>query len=312
MDGDTVVIELLPVSAWRAPSARLAGPGAQSADDDALERLALTEAAAGGGAAAAAGKPDTGATPREVLARAAAARSRTGAQPTARVVGILKRAWRPMCGSLEPPGDEGGAAAAATGGARAESHAAPEFALFVPWDARFPRVRIETRQKAALMDKRLVVAIDGWDAGAKHPRGHYVRTVGPIGDKAAENEVIIFEHDIVARPFSADVLACLPPADWTIPAGAGATAGGRIDLRHLDVCSIDPPGCKDIDDALHAHALDATGDVVEVGVHIADVSHFVRHGTAIDVEASERANTTYLVERRLDMLPGLLTETLCS
>lgn len=51
---------------------------------------------------------------------------------------------------------------------------------------------------------------------------------------------------------------------------------------------------------------------LELGVHIADVTNFVKHGTAIDVEAANRGNTTYLVERRLDMLPGLLTTTLCS
>jgi exosome complex exonuclease DIS3/RRP44 len=307
MDGDSVVIELLPVSAWRAPSTRLAGQTVLSGEDDEIERQALSAATAGIDGASSA---ESAATPREVIARAISNRSRTGAQPTARVVGILRRAWRPMCGSLEPPSEDYSTRTN-------DSHAAVEFALFVPWDTRYPRVRIETRQKAALMDKRIVVSIDGWDVNGKHPRGHYVRTIGLIGDKAAENEVIIFEHDIIARPFSSDVLGCLPPADWTIPPDA-VTKGERTDLRHIDVCSIDPPGCKDIDDALHARVLPSSetgareGDVIEVGVHIADVSYFVKHNTAIDIEASERANTTYLVERRLDMLPGLLTETLCS
>ncbi len=71
-----------------------------------------------------------------------------------------------------------------------------------------------------------------------------------------------------------------------------------------------PGGAQDIDDALHVRELpDGT---LEVGVHIADVSHFVKAGTAIDAEAADRGNTTYLVDRRLDMLPGLLTEHLCS
>jgi exosome complex exonuclease DIS3/RRP44 len=126
-------------------------------------------------------------------------------------------------------------------------------------------------------------------------------------------QVILLEHDIPARPFSADVLACLPPADWAI---TPANSAGRTDLRGTTICSVDPPGCKDIDDALHARWLPpdpASGARrVEVGVHIADVSYFVKPGTAIDLEAARRANTTYLVERRLDMLPGLLTETLCS
>jgi exosome complex exonuclease DIS3/RRP44 len=312
-DGDAVVIELLPAAQWRAPATRLAGQSANAEEDDALERAALAEAesrgAGGGGAAGGAGGA-AAATPREILAgAAAAARSRTGAQPTARVVGVLRRAWRTMCGSLEPTVDDSKGARSDTG--------APEFVLFSPWDARLPRVRIETRQKATLLDKRIVVSIDAWDTADAYPRGHYVRTIGTIGDKAAENEVIILEHEIIARPFSADVIACLPPASWTIPLDACAPGAKRRDLRHLDVCSIDPPGCKDIDDALHARPLtaaEAGGEegVVEVGVHIADVSFFVRHDTAIDIEASERANTTYLVERRLDMLPGLLTETLCS
>lgn len=74
--------------------------------------------------------------------------------------------------------------------------------------------------------------------------------------------------------------------------------------------SIDPPGCKDIDDALHCRRL--PDGHIEVGVHIADVAYFVSPGSALDEEAASRATSTYLVERRLDMLPGLLTETLCS
>ena len=60
----------------------------------------------------------------------------------------------------------------------------------------------------------------------------------------------------------------------------------RADFRDLDVCSVDPPGCTDIDDALHSRPLD-NGNW-EVGVHIADVSHFVRPNTAIDKEAANR------------------------
>lgn len=84
----------------------------------------------------------------------------------------------------------------------------------------------------------------------------------------------------------------------------------RMDLRHLDVASVDPPGCKDIDDALHCITL-PNGNY-QVGVHIADVTHFVRAGTEIDKEAARRCTTVYMVDKRTDMLPGLLTENLCS
>jgi len=65
---------------------------------------------------------------------------------------------------------------------------------------------------------------------------------------------------------------------------------------------VDPPGCTDIDDALHCRSL-SNGNF-DVGVHIADVSHFIRPGTALDKEAALRATTVYLVDKRIDMVPG--------
>lgn len=73
---------------------------------------------------------------------------------------------------------------------------------------------------------------------------------------------------------------------------------------------MDPPGCTDIDDALHCKLLE--GNKLEIGVHIADVSHFIRPGNALDIEASSRATTVYLVGNRIDMVPELLSSNLCS
>jgi exoribonuclease R len=81
-------------------------------------------------------------------------------------------------------------------------------------------------------------------------------------------------------------------------------------LRKYTICSVDPPGCTDIDDALHSRIL-PNGNI-EVGVHIADVSHFIKPGTAIDKEAALRATTVYLVDKRIDMVPELLSSNLCS
>jgi len=338
VDGDTVVLQLLPKSQWRTPSSKLV----ETADASAVEKEAASpdeteeEAAAAAIAAAAASAAGAGAAAtegvesasvhdlRESMRQIAAARAKAVAQgnavaaalsaldvplPTARVVGIVRRNWRQYCGSLQATDGPAGASDLGEGVAGGDivASAASVPVLFEPVDAKVPPILIETRQRGALQDKRLVVAIDRWDPEDRYPRGHYVRTIGPIGERAAETEVILAEHDIAWKPFSPEVLACLPPADFTI---TPENSVGRVDCRHLDVCSVDPPGCKDIDDALHARWL-PNGNV-EVGVHIADVTHFVRHGTAIDVEAASRANTTYLVEKRLDMLPALLTETLCS
>ena len=123
------------------------------------------------------------------------------------------------------------------------------------------------------------------------------------------------------RPFSKAILACLPAEGdaWTVPPKDAALEGethaakiwqNRVDLRAETICSIDPPGCQDIDDALHAKRL-PNGNI-EAGVHIADVSFFVRPDTPMDAEAASRGTTVYLVDRRIDMLPHLLGTNLCS
>jgi exosome complex exonuclease DIS3/RRP44 len=146
--------------------------------------------------------------------------------------------------------------------------------------------------------------MDSWPSHSPFPLGHYVRTIGQVGAKDVETQVLLQQHKIPHEPFPAKVLACLPPADYKID------SSGRTDLRHLPVLSIDPPGCKDIDDALHCTVL-PNGNY-QVGVHIADVTHYVLAGTAIDLEAANRSTSTYLVNKRVDMLPGLLTTDLCS
>jgi exosome complex exonuclease DIS3/RRP44 len=143
--------------------------------------------------------------------------------------------------------------------------------------------------------------------------GHFVRSLGELETKAAETEALLLEHDVQYKPFPKVVLACLPVEghNWRVPKYTDDPGWqDRADLRDLLVCSIDPPGCQDIDDALHARPL-PNGNF-EVGVHIADVSHFVKPYTAMDTEASMRGTTVYLVDKRIDMLPTLLGTDLCS
>ena len=210
-----------------------------------------------------------------------------------KVVGIINRNWRQYCGSVD----------------EASLHSKSEYVLVIPVDSKLPKIRIRTRQLDSIKDQRIVVGIDSWDQFSNYPNGHLVKVIGPIGDKDTETKVLLHEFDIPTRAFSKKVMECLPEAgkEWAV---TEENSKGRIDLRHLSVCSIDPPGCKDIDDALHFVQLE-NGNY-EIGVHIADVTHFVRHGSAIDEEARTRGTSTYLVERRLDMLPGLLTTDICS
>lgn len=85
----------------------------------------------------------------------------------------------------------------------------------------------------------------------------------------------MFDRDVNSGPFTPAVHACVPPLPWSV-ADSDLLDPNRRDLRDLCIFSIDPPGCKDIDDALHVRSL-SNGNF-EIGVHIADVTHFLQPG----------------------------------
>lgn len=222
-----------------------------------------------------------------------------GYSPTGKVVSILLMRRRPFCGSLDVEDMkkiQGGG-----GGGGSSS------VLFQPKDNRIPRIRITSRHLADLRDKRLLVVLDEWPEYSSFPVGHYVEVLGRIGDRDTEAAVILLEHDIPHSDFSEAVYDCLPKGTWSVSAEEAAK---RLDLRDLCVVSVDPLGCRDIDDALHCRRL-ANGNL-EVGVHIADVTHFLPEDCAMDEEAAKRSTSVYLEDRRINMLPQLLTENLCS
>ncbi|KAI3428619.1 hypothetical protein D9Q98_007442 [Chlorella vulgaris] len=296
MEGDIVAVELLPEDQWRGPSNKL--PAGAAAGGDAAAAADGDEEAEPAPEGAHIAQVDPGEHYGEDAAAAGGAAAK---RPTAKVVGIIRRNWRTRgyCGSLQPP------KAGAAGGSANHTTSL----LFCPVERRFPYIRIQTRQASTLAHQRLVVAIDSWEADSLYPCGHYVRSLGPIGDKDTETEVLLIENDINTSPFTAAVHACVPPLPWAV-SEADLSDPNRADLRHLCVCSVDPPGCRDIDDALHVRHL--PGGNLELGVHIADVTHFLHPATAMDDEASARATTVYLVQRRIDMLPKPLTEDICS
>lgn len=279
-DGDIVAVELLPQEQWHEEKSMSIVD-----EDNEDEGVHLAPSSA-----------DDAPRSTNALQSTASDMNTNPGRPCGRVAGIIKRNWHSYCGSLEPmpmPAGDGGVA----------------HALFVSKDRRIPKIRIKTRQLGNLLDKRIIVAVDSWDCFSRYPSGHYVRTIGDIGDRETETEVVLIENDINNRPFSSQVLACLPPLPWSV-SPQHLSDQHREDHRHLRVFSVDPPGCKDIDDALHCTPL-PNGNF-ELGVHIADVTNFVLPGTPLDDEASQRGTSTYLVDRRIDMLPKPLTEDICS
>ncbi|CAJ1949508.1 unnamed protein product [Cylindrotheca closterium] len=182
--------------------------------------------------------------------------------------------------------------------------------IVTPMDIRIPKIRIKTNGWNRFVGQRLLIQVDSWDIDSNYPAGHCHEIVGPIGDLETEISCLLHEHELHLEPFSAGALACLPSegSDWKIPP---EEIEKRRDLREsYRIFSVDPPGCQDIDDTMHAREL-PNGDI-EIGVHIADVTHFVPHNSPLDLEAQVRATTFYLVDRRFDMLPSLLSSDLCS
>jgi exosome complex exonuclease DIS3/RRP44 len=291
VQGDVVVVEILPKDQWKSPSSKIIeeeilnkNENADAEDGEALvteqERKAL----------------------QEEVKKTHKASTEGQLQPTAKVVGVIKRNWRQYVGHIDMS-----SVSQAVQGRKQQT------VFLIPMDKRIPKIRIRTRQAGELIGKRLLVTIDSWDRDSRYPVGHFVRSLGELETKGAETEALLLEYDVQYRPFPKTVLDCLPKEghDWIVP--PSTTDPGwrdRRDLRDLQICSIDPVGCQDIDDALHARPL-PNGNF-EVGVHIADVSHFVKPNNAMDSEASIRGTSVYLVDKRIDMLPMLLGTDLCS
>lgn len=167
-----------------------------------------------------------------------------------------------------------------------------------------PPIQLRDAPRALLEGRRVAVCVDCWPRHRVHPLGHIVAVLGSMDDPHAEQEATLLSMGVRTHEWSAAQLSELPPADFVPPLGR------REDLRHLPICSVDPPGCTDIDDALHCVAL--PDGRWEVGVHIADVGEYVTEGSELDREARERSTTVYLVDRRVEMLPSLLSSNLCS
>jgi exosome complex exonuclease DIS3/RRP44 len=292
VQGDVVVVEVLPKDQWKEPSTKII-------EEETLNRDENADAEDG---EAVVTEKERRALQEEVK-KSHSKNSENKPQPTARVVGVVKRNWRQYVGHV----DESSVSQSVKQGRKLQT------VFLIPMDKRIPKIRVRTRQAGEIIGKRVLVTIDSWDRDSRYPAGHFVRSLGELETKGAETEALLLEYDVQYRPFPKTVLDCLPVEghDWKVPASTDDPGWrDRRDLRGLQICSIDPIGCQDIDDALHARPL-PNGNF-EVGVHIADVSHFVKPNNAMDTEASIRGTTVYLVDKRIDMLPMLLGTDLCS
>ena len=164
----------------------------------------------------------------------------------------------------------------------------------------------EARELRAHVGMKVAVVVDSWVRGERYPHGQIVDVLGEMGDNNTEMHAILAEYGLPYRFEPAVENAADEIPDKITP----KDLKGRRDFRDTLTFTIDPADAKDFDDALSYKKL-ADGNL-EVGVHIADVSYYVRPGGAVDKEAQARGTSVYLVDRTVPMLPEKLCNKLCS
>ncbi|MBO5962024.1 MAG: ribonuclease R [Alistipes sp.] len=186
--------------------------------------------------------------------------------------------------------------------------ASKTMAIVVPDSRKIPvDIAISLKKYPDLkQDDKVAVRIVDWRDGDRLPQGELVDILGAAGDNDAEMHAILLEYNLPYK-FEEQVEKAANAIDGRI---TDRDIAERRDMRRVPTLTIDPADAKDFDDAL---SIQPIGEGKwEVGVHIADVTHYVRPDTTIDDEAIERGTSVYLVDRTIPMLPERLCNDLCS
>ncbi len=172
----------------------------------------------------------------------------------------------------------------------------------MPYDIRIPIESIDVKENGL----KVAALVDDWPRKSDEPIGHIIDILGAPGDNNTEMHAILAEFGLPYK-FEANVEK---EADKISEIISLDEIKSRRDFRKVPTLTIDPADAKDFDDALSLQKLE-NGNW-EIGVHIADVTHYVRPGSLIETEALDRATSVYLVDRTVPMLPEKLSNKLCS
>ncbi len=204
-------------------------------------------------------------------------------RPEGKIIRILQRSDRDIVGTLKTTG---------------------KFLYVLPLDPVYAKDFYVHDTGGAQEGDRVVIKFTQWQNRHVNPEGRIVEVLGPATEPSVDTKSII-RHYGLSEAFNPDLLADADQARCYMQ-----TPGERLDLRGRLIITIDPERARDFDDAVSLET-DANGNRV-LGVHIADVSHFVRPGGRLDTEARERGNSVYLPDAVLPMLPEQLSNGICS
>jgi len=258
------------------------GKGFLQPDDTGLKEIAIPESATG-----TALHEDRVLVRRDV--RAKGLRSDAGEAATGSVVRILERRRMQIVGTLQR--------------GRKFLYVIPDDPR-IPHDLSVPEPR-DVGRPARIGDK-VVVELKEWESRHNNPEGEIVEVLGAPDEEGVDMLSVLRQYDLPLH-FPKPVLHEANVIGSTVHP---RDVAGRVDCRRHRVITIDPDDAKDFDDAICLERV--SPEHWRLWVHIADVSHYVKPGTALDTEARKRGNSTYLVDRVIPMLPEALSNELCS
>jgi protein SSD1 len=193
----------------------------------------------------------------------------------------------------------------------------PKIVWFKPTDKRVPLIAIPTEQAPRDFVERhqeyanriFVACIKRWPITSLHPFGTLVEQLGEAGDLKVETDALLRDNNFGPDEFSDAVLRSVGHDDWSVENDGEQALESRRDLREEETFTIDPNGAKELDDALHIKTLE--DGRIEVGIHVADVAHFIKANSLVDREAKKRGTAVFLMNRTVDMLPPRISEEVC-
>ena len=219
-----------------------------------------------------------------------------GGRAEARVLKVLKHANETLIGTFEKNKSFGFVI---------PDHPRITMDIFIP----------QGKENGAVSGHKVVVKLDTYATRNKNPEGHVQEILGHINDPGVDILSIVRAYGL-PEEFPEDVMEEVSHAPEELSADYVAEEigkNGRVDLRDVPMVTIDGEDAKDLDDAVSVSKETINGETIyHLGVHIADVSHYVKEGTSLDAEAYKRGTSVYLVDRVIPMLPHRLSNGICS